>query len=128
MHARNVVALGGRLTAEPVLKTTPAGPVLEFGLAINRSIRKDDGSYDDTLDGFFDIEVFGSVAEVGAAKLHKGTEVQVCGALHQNRFETKTGQKVSKVIVRAKTISTVLAPPRRQQQESPAQEPVGAVA
>jgi single-stranded DNA-binding protein len=33
-----VVVLVGHLTAEPVLKATPGGdPILEFGIAINRS-------------------------------------------------------------------------------------------
>ena len=129
MHSRNVVVLVGRLTAEPVLKSTPGGdPILEFGMAVNRSIRKPDGSFDDSLDGFFEIETFGLLAEVLSSKLTKGDEVTVCGSLIQNRFETKAGQKVSKVIVRAKTIAPVPELPKRSQQTAPAAEPVGAVA
>ena len=127
MHSRNVVTLIGNLTAEPVLKRTPGGdPVLEFGLAVNRSNRKADGSWDDRLDGYFDCELFGRTAETAAAQLHKGTGVQVSGSLHQNRFEAAGGQKVSKVIVRAKTVSIVVAPPKTQAAtETPANaEPV----
>ena len=129
MHSRNVVVQVGRLTAEPVLKSTPGGdPILEFGIAVNRAIRKPDGSFDDSLDGFFDVEVFGLLAEVLSSKLTKGSEVTVCGSLIQNRFETKSGQKVSKVIVRAKTVAPVPELPKRNQQAAPAAEPVSAVA
>jgi len=128
VHSRNVVALIGRLSAEPVLRATPSGTsVLEFGLAVNRSNRKDDGSFEDSLDGFFDCEVFGLLAEVLSEKLRKGTEIQVCGSLIQNRFEAKSGQKVSKVIVRAKTVALVPVLPKRDKQGA-TKEPVGAVA
>jgi single-strand DNA-binding protein len=121
MHSRNVVALVGHLTAEPVLKQTPGGdPILEFGVAVNRSNRRPDGGWEDSLDGYFDCELFGRAAEAAAAQLHKGTHVQVSGSLIQNRFETAGGQKVSKVLVRAKTVSVVVDPPKSQTAAVPA--------
>ena len=129
MHQRNVVALVGRLTAEPVLRQMPGGdPVLEFGLAVNRSVPKGNGAFEDALDGFFDVEVFGLLAEVAATKLRKGTEITVFGSLVQNRFETNSGQKVSKVIVRAKQLSPTLTLPKREQNGTATREAAEAVA
>jgi single-stranded DNA-binding protein len=56
--------------------------------------------------------VFGLLAEVLSSKLTKGSQVTVHGSLIQNRFETKSGQKVSKVIVRAKTVAPIPALPK----------------
>ena len=107
----NVVVLLGRLTADPGLRYLPNGtPIAEFGVAVNRSIRKPDGSFENTLDGFFDCEHFGDTAVTFAEEFKKGREVYLVGHLLQNKFETKNGQKVSKVIVRVSRIGPTIAP------------------
>jgi len=130
MHQANMVALKGRLTAEPVLKQMPNGdPVLTFGIAVNRSIARGDGKFEDLLDGFFNVEVFGLLADALSAKLAKGTEVQVCGTLHQNKFTPKgSDREVSRIFVRAKTVAPTVQLPKRDRQAAPAEEPVGASA
>lgn len=125
MHARNVVVLVGRLVADPVLRYTNGGSaVTEFSLAVNRSIRKNDGSFEDALDGFFDCELWGAVGEVVAEKFTKGSELYVTGSLAQNKFE-KDGRKISRILVKVKTVGPALSAPRKTDQaaDAAAQQP-----
>lgn len=113
METKNMVVLIGRLVAEPELRYMPNGqPVANFSLAVNRSIRKDDGSFEDSLDGYFDCELFGGTAVTLAEDYGKGALVQVTGSLHQRKFKVGNGagnRTVSKVEVRAKTVAPILA-------------------
>lgn len=128
MDTKNLVVLTGRLVADPELRITPKGdPVANFGLAVNRSIRKDDGSWEDQLDGFFDCEHFGDTAEKLAAELKKGTLVQIVGSLHQRKFKVGNGagnRTVSKIEVRARSVAPVLVAPKAAPAEQPVQQAV----
>ena len=116
MHARNVVVLIGRLVADPVLRYTNNGSaVTEFSVAVNRSTRQNDGSFTDSLDGFFDCELWGPVGQVVAEKFSKGDELSLTGSLAQNKFE-KDGRKISRVLVKVKTVAPVLSAPRTTEQ------------
>jgi single-strand DNA-binding protein len=112
MDARNMVALRGRLVKEPELRYLSTGtPVASFSIAVNRPVRKEDGTFEDTLVGFFDCELYGGTAVTLAEEHGKGAEVVVLGSLHQRKFETGTGpqaRKVSKIEIKAKSVSPVL--------------------
>ena len=112
METKNLVVLIGRLTADPELRRMPNGEaVVNFGLAVNRSIRKDDGTWEDSLDGYFDCEHFGDTAVKFAGEFTKGALIQITGSLHQRKFKVGNGagnRTVSKIEVRAKTIAPVL--------------------
>lgn len=115
MSSKNVVMLVGRLAADPELRYLPNGTaVANFAVAVNRSVRKSDGSFEDSLDGFFDCELFGPQAEALAETTRKGTEVQLSGSLLQKKFKTNGAQArtVSKVEIRVATIAPVLVVPR----------------
>jgi single-strand DNA-binding protein len=131
METKNMVVLIGRLVAEPELRYMPNGqPVANFSIAVNRSIRKDDGSFEDSLDGYFDCELFGGTAVTLAEDHGKGALVQLTGSLHQRKYKVGNGagnRTVSKVEVRAKTVAPVLiaakaeAPKEAQPVEAAAQ-------
>lgn len=112
MDTKNVVVLIGRLVADPDLRFTPKGDaVANFSLAVNRSFRGDDGEWNDKLDGFFDCEYFSGAAEKFANDFKKGALIQITGSLHQDRYTVGSEPNVktiSKILVKAKTISTVL--------------------
>jgi len=121
-----VVVLIGRLAGDPELRYLPNGtPVGNFSIAVNRSVRKPDGSFEDALDGFFDCEVFGGIAVTVAESLRKGSEVQITGSLLQKKFKTNGAQSrtVSKVEIRVKTIGPALAAAR---ESAPAAEQAAA--
>ena len=117
MDTKNMVVLVGRLTADPELRFTNGGdPVANFSIAVNRAVRKSDGSFEDVRDGFFDCEHFGATAEKFAEDIHKGDLVQIMGSLHQDKFKVGDGagsRTVSKIKVRAKTVARVLVAPRK---------------
>lgn len=117
MDIKNVVMLVGRLVADPELRYTPSGsPVINFAVAVNRSVKKADGSFgDDTLDGFFDCEVFGGQAIALAEGAKKGTDVHVTGHLLQKKFQTKGAEPrtVSKIEIRVSQLALGLAIPKK---------------
>lgn len=128
MDSRNMIVLVGRLVADPELRYTDSGdPVANFALAVNRTTRKPDGSFEDSLDGFFDCEHFGKTAVTLAENYGKGSEVQITGSLHQRKFKVGNGtgeRTVSKIAVRAKTVAPVLAPPKAGTPARPVSAPV----
>ncbi len=128
MDSKNMIVLVGRLVADPELRYTDSGdPVANFALAVNRTARKPDGSFEDSLDGFFDCEHFGKTALTLAEDYGKGSEVQITGSLHQRKFKVGNGageRTVSKISVRAKTVAPVLAPPKADPAAQPVSAPV----
>lgn len=121
MSTRNLVLLVGRLVADPELRYLPNGaPVANFALAVNRTVRKQEGGFEDSVDGFFDCELFGGQAVPLAEDYKKGAELQVTGSLRQKKFETKGEQprKVSRIEIRVESIAPVLVVPKSS--ESPA--------
>lgn len=109
----NLVALSGRLVADPRLRQLPSGaPVASFSIAVNRTTRKRDGSFEDVLEGFFDCEVFDDLA-LQVAELSKGAPVQLTGTLLQKSFEGNDGNQVRKVEIRVRSIGPALAPAKK---------------
>jgi single-strand DNA-binding protein len=99
----NTVAVSGRLTRDPELKTFGEdGKVASFGLANDRSIKRD-GEWT-TVPNFFDISVFGNYAELIDKKARKGDLVTVQGELRYETWENEAGEKRSKVSIIAKTV------------------------
>lgn len=83
----NKVILGGRLTADPELKTTPSGvSVTTFTVAVNRR-GKDEQAAD-----FFNVTAWRQTAEFITKYFSKGSSICVVGSL-QNRSWEKDGQK-----------------------------------
>jgi len=87
----NKVMLIGNLTRDPELRQTPKGTaVAQFGLAVNRNFRGEDGqSREETT--FVDIEAWGKQAETISRYLSKGRPVFVEGRLKFDQWEDKNG-------------------------------------
>ena len=129
METKNMVVLIGRLVADPELRVLPSGDkVASFGLAVNRSVRNPDGSFEDKLDGYFDCDHYGATAERFAREFGKGALVQITGSLHQRSYKSGNGagnRTVKKVEVKAKTVAPVLTAPKAQP-ETPTAAPAEA--
>ncbi len=95
----NKVILVGNLTRDPQLSYLPSNtPVCEFGLAINRKWKSQDGEMrDETC--FVDCRIFGRRAEVFNQYMSKGNPSLVEGRLRYEQWEGKDGQKRSKLSV-----------------------------
>ncbi|MHC5077631.1 MAG: single-stranded DNA-binding protein, partial [Planctomycetota bacterium] len=95
----NKVFLIGRLTRDPELRYTQTGTaVAEFGLAVNRNYTTAAGEKREETT-FVDVIVWQRKAEVICEYMSKGRPIFVEGRLELDKWETKDGQKRSKLRV-----------------------------
>lgn len=95
----------GRLTRDSQLTYTPSGmAITSFSIAVNRSRKTENGYTDDV--SYFDIKIFGKMAENLKQYLNKGQQVAISGALVQSRWE-KDGLKHSKVEIIGESVQLV---------------------
>lgn len=89
----NKVFLLGRLTADPISRTTPSGQqVATFSMATNRTwYDKQSGKKEDVQ--FHNIVVWGRQADVAQRFLTKGGVVFIEGRLQTRAWDDKSGQK-----------------------------------
>lgn len=79
----NKVIIGGRLTADPELRTTSTGvSVTTFSVAVNRQYRAKNA--EDTQADFFNVTAWRQTAEFVTRYFHKASSICVVGTL-QNR-------------------------------------------
>lgn len=107
MATDNTVVITGNLTRDPELRYTPGGSaVAEFGLAWNRRFQRD-GEWEEEPH-YFDVTVWTDLAEHAAESLQRGARVTVTGRLAQESWETKDGEKRSKVKIVAEDVAPSL--------------------
>jgi single-strand DNA-binding protein len=106
------VIVAGNLTRDPEMRYLPSGTgVAEFGLAINDNYKNKDGELVERT-CFVDIVVWGKQAETSSKYLSKGAPALVEGRLQLDQWESKQGEKRSKLRVRAERVQ-FLGLPRR---------------
>lgn len=87
----NKVILIGNLSKEPELSETANGTAFcRFGIAVNSPYRDSDG---ERKADFFNIIVWGAVAENCGRYLSKGSKVAIVGRLQNRSYEDKDGNK-----------------------------------
>lgn len=96
----NRVIISGNLTRSPELRSTASGmPVLCFGVAVNdRRKNQQSGEWEEYVN-WISCTMFGARAESVSRFLDKGSKVAIEGKLHYSQWETKEGQKRSKIDV-----------------------------
>jgi len=97
----NKVVIVGRLVREPEM-----GSVGRFTVAYNRRYKKGDEWVEESH--FFDVKVFGKLVE-RLGKYKKGDLVFVEGRLSQDRWETETGEKRSRISIVADRVLLIKA-------------------
>ncbi len=98
----NSVNIMGNLTRDHELKYTPSGKsVCSLSIANNRIYTKNGEKVSEV--SFFDVEVWGVIAENCAKYLSKGSGIAVEGRLRQDRWE-KDGKTQSRVRITANNI------------------------
>ena len=98
----NTVNMMGNLTRDPEMRYTPAGrAVCNMSIANNRIYMK--GTEKVTEVSYFDVEVWGQIAENCAKYLSKGSGIIVEGRLRQDRWE-KEGKTQSRVRISANNV------------------------
>jgi single-stranded DNA-binding protein len=107
-RASNLWTGSGRLVADPVVHK---GTVASMRLAVDYS--GNDQTNPDNKTGFFDVKVFLGdktfeqtfmTKQINEGKFKKGSAVSLVGALKQETYEDKEGQKRSTVVVHAESM------------------------
>lgn len=99
----NMVALMGRLTFEPELRTTPNGTsIIRFQVACDRNYQKD--SQNRQAD-FIDCVAWRQTAEFISRYFHKGSMIAVEGTIQTSNFTDKNGAKRKQIEVLANNVS-----------------------
>lgn len=112
----NKVLLMGNLTRDPEMKQTPSGEtVAELGLAVSEQFKSRTTGETREVVTFVDVTVWGAVAENCGKFLAKGRPVFVEGRLVLDTWDDKaTGQKRSRLRVRADRVQFLYAPQKRE--------------
>ena len=119
----NVVALLGRLTADPELKTTTNGNmVTTFTLAVNRSFVGQNG---ERQADFIDVVAWRATAEFVTKYFKKGQMMALQGSLQTRTYEDKQGnkRKVTEVVAESVHFCT----PKNTGSDAPTVNPPAAV-
>lgn len=99
----NMVALMGRMTYEPELRSTPNGlPVIRFQVACDRTYQKD--SQNRQAD-FIDCVAWRQTAEIIRRYFHKGSMIAVEGTIQTSNYTDKDGNKRKQIEVLANNVS-----------------------
>lgn len=105
MTDTNSIVIIGRLTRDVELKQLNSGvAVAKFSIAVNRSVKK--GDVYEVEASFFDVELWGRMADALQPYLLKGKQVGITGHLKQERW-TQDGQNRSKVIILAESLQLI---------------------
>ncbi len=96
MASLNKVIIIGNLTRDPELKYTSNGTAYaKFGMAINEKFKEKESTV------FVDCVTWAKTAELASEYLSKGSQCAIDGRLSFSSWESKTGEKRSKLEVTA---------------------------
>lgn len=97
----NEVRIAGRLSKDVELRYTASNvPVASFTVATNRRVKnKDTGAWEDSPPTFADVTAWAKSAEAINQHFRKGDEIYVEGRLDNENWETREGDKRSKLKV-----------------------------
>ena len=116
----NKCFISGRLTADPVSRTTQSGKqVCTFTIAVNRR-----GSQQEAAD-FFRISAWNGLADICQRYLAKGRKVAVVGSVSVSTYTTQNGETRASMEVSAEDVE-FLTPRTEIQQAAPVSAPVQA--
>ena len=106
MNNLNSVLIEGNMVRDPLVRSTQKGTsVCNFSIASNRFYRKDqsEAGFEQEV-GFFEVEVWGKLAEICNTQGRKGRGVRVVGRLKQNRWTGDDGKSHTKIAIVAEHV------------------------
>lgn len=99
MPSYNKVILMGNLTRDPELRVTPSGAnICKISIATSRRYKTQSGEEREETT-FIDVDCFGRQAEIISKYFTKGKPILVEGRLRYDQWESKNGEKRSKLTV-----------------------------
>ncbi|MBP3709178.1 MAG: single-stranded DNA-binding protein [Treponema sp.] len=104
MNQLNSTIIEGNLTRDGEFKESPHGcKIGKLSIAVNRWYKSGDGKGIQEV-SYFDVEVYGKMAEYCESRTPKGRGIRVVGRLKQNRWKTIDGKNASRVAVIAEHV------------------------
>jgi single-strand DNA-binding protein len=94
----NKVILAANLVSDPELKTIGESNVVRFRVAINRRYTTKSGEKREDST-YIDCEMWGNRASIISTHLKKGDPILIEGHLKQENWESKDGEKRSKILI-----------------------------
>ena len=86
-----IVAIGN-LGADAELRTIPSGrSVLNFRIGDSKSKKNDQGGWDKVAENWFNVAIWGEIAEFYASQLTRGTRVTITGEFYQREYDKNDG-------------------------------------
>jgi single-strand DNA-binding protein len=129
MASMNKVFVAGNLTRDPEVRYTPSGSaVADLSMAINRVYTSGSGEQKEET-CFVSVVVWGKQAELCGEYLSKGSPVLVEGSLQFDQWQTDSGEKRSRLRVKADRVQFLGRPRKGEFGDAPqgaGQAPQGA--
>ena len=124
MASFNKVILMGNLTRDPQLKYLPSKTaVCEFGIAVNRKWRTQDGK-DGEETSYFECQCWGKTAETFNEYMAKGRPVLLEGRLKQDRWTGTDDKPKSVVRIQVESFQFIGNKPESQKPAEAPERPV----
>jgi single-strand DNA-binding protein len=106
----NKVIIAGRLMREPELRKLPSGKEsARLVLVYSRKYQNKKNEWKEELH-FFEVDVYSPGLIERVRKLGKGDKIVIEGELRQNKWESLSGEKRSKVRIKANRIQLISKP------------------
>lgn len=107
--ADNTITVVGNLTRDPEIRYTPGGQAkATLGIAVNRVWTNKQTNEREERTSFFNVIVWGEMADHCSESLQKGNRVIVTGRLEQRSYDTEQGEKKSIVEIVADEVAPSL--------------------
>ncbi|MBQ9495365.1 MAG: single-stranded DNA-binding protein [Treponema sp.] len=104
MNQLNSLIIEGNITRDAEFKESPHGcKIGKIPIAVNRWYKSGDGKGIQEV-SYFDVEVYGKMAEYCESRAIKGRGTRVVGRIKQNRWTTAEGKTASRVTVIAEHV------------------------
>lgn len=127
MNSMNHVFLMGNLTRDPESRQLASGTtVTDLGLAVSDNYKDREGQLVERT-VFADIVTWGRQAETCAEYLKKGVPVMVEGKLQLDQWKTDSGEKRSKMRIRANRVQFIGRPAKENDNGHAAAAPAAPV-
>lgn len=99
------VQLIGRVGQTPEIKRFQSGDKASFSVAVNERYKQNGEPVERTH--WFNCEAWGHTASYVQQYVNKGDKIAIAGRLQQQSWETPTGEKKTRVVIRVETITSL---------------------
>lgn len=120
----NLVVISGNICKSHELRYTASGkPVLNNTLAVNKKIKKEDGTYDTD---FIEVVFWNATATFLSKYTKKGDKISVTGSLNTRQYQNSEGKTIYVSEVIADNVEILYKRDKKENETAETTEPVAA--